>query len=256
MQRKELEAWLARVDAPVAVEAAEGSPAESLSGVRVTAPAMTAGESKQLWQRELGFLAPELGDSLDGIVDTFAMDGGQVRETARMLRERAGLEPAFDVRASAWEMCRVAARRSLDELATRVESASGWSDLVLPEAETKVLRQIVAHAKHAAQVFGTWGTSAARHARGNRAERTVLRRQRHGQDDGRGIILARELDRDLYQIDLATVVSKYIGETEKHLRSIFNAAEKSGAILLFRRGGLAVRQARPDAGGARPLRQH
>jgi SpoVK/Ycf46/Vps4 family AAA+-type ATPase len=46
-------------------------------------------------------------------------------------------------------------------------------------------------------------------------------------------VLARELDRDLYQIDLATVVSKYIGETEKHLRSIFNAAERSGAILLF-----------------------
>ena len=42
-----------------------------------------------------------------------------------------------------------------------------------------------------------------------------------------------ELDRDLYQIDLATVVSKYIGETEKHLRRIFDAAERSGAILLF-----------------------
>jgi SpoVK/Ycf46/Vps4 family AAA+-type ATPase len=46
-------------------------------------------------------------------------------------------------------------------------------------------------------------------------------------------VLARELDRDLYQIDLATVVSKYIGETEKHLRKIFDAAERSGAILLF-----------------------
>ncbi len=46
-------------------------------------------------------------------------------------------------------------------------------------------------------------------------------------------MLARELDRDLYQIDLATVVSKYIGETEKHLRRIFDAAERSGAILLF-----------------------
>jgi SpoVK/Ycf46/Vps4 family AAA+-type ATPase len=45
--------------------------------------------------------------------------------------------------------------------------------------------------------------------------------------------LARELDRDLYQIDLATVISKYIGETEKHLRKIFDAADRSGAILLF-----------------------
>ena len=46
-------------------------------------------------------------------------------------------------------------------------------------------------------------------------------------------VLAGELNRDLYQIDLATVVSKYIGETEKHLRKIFDAAERSGAILLF-----------------------
>jgi SpoVK/Ycf46/Vps4 family AAA+-type ATPase len=46
-------------------------------------------------------------------------------------------------------------------------------------------------------------------------------------------VLSKELERDLYQIDLATLVSKYIGETEKHLRKIFNAAERSGAILLF-----------------------
>ena len=46
-------------------------------------------------------------------------------------------------------------------------------------------------------------------------------------------VLAAELDLDLYQIDLASVVSKYIGETEKNLRAIFDGAEESGAILLF-----------------------
>ena len=46
-------------------------------------------------------------------------------------------------------------------------------------------------------------------------------------------VLARELELDLYRIDLSQVVSKYIGETEKNLRRVFDAAETGGAILLF-----------------------
>jgi SpoVK/Ycf46/Vps4 family AAA+-type ATPase len=46
-------------------------------------------------------------------------------------------------------------------------------------------------------------------------------------------VLAREMQLDLYRIDLSAVVSKYIGETEKNLRRVFDGAEDSGAILLF-----------------------
>jgi len=46
-------------------------------------------------------------------------------------------------------------------------------------------------------------------------------------------VLAGELHLDLYRIDLSSVVSKYIGETEKNLRRVFDAAEDSGAVLLF-----------------------
>jgi SpoVK/Ycf46/Vps4 family AAA+-type ATPase len=46
-------------------------------------------------------------------------------------------------------------------------------------------------------------------------------------------VLANELELDLFRIDLSTVVSKYIGETEKNLRRVFDAAEEGGAILLF-----------------------
>ena len=63
-------------------------------------------------------------------------------------------------------------------------------------------------------------------------QRLVLGEQRDGQNDGGGV-LARELKLDLYRIDLSSIVSKYIGETEKNLRRVFDAAEAGGVVLLF-----------------------
>jgi SpoVK/Ycf46/Vps4 family AAA+-type ATPase len=94
-----------------------------------------------------------------------------------------------------------------------------------------ILRQIVAHARHSSVVFGEWGF-AGRYTLGHGLSALFSGHSGTGKTMAAGI-LARELDRDLYQIDLATVVSKYIGETEKHLRRIFDTAERSGAILLF-----------------------
>jgi SpoVK/Ycf46/Vps4 family AAA+-type ATPase len=80
-------------------------------------------------------------------------------------------------------------------------------------------------------VNGEWGF-AARYTRGLGLSALFAGPSGTGKTMAAGV-LGRELDRDLYQIDLATVVSKYIGETEKHLRKIFDTAERSGAILLF-----------------------
>ena len=133
--------------------------------------------------------------------------------------------------AAAWRLSRRSAQRSLDELATRVDSLSTWSDLVLPESQSGILRQIVANALQRARVYNQWGF-ATRYERGLGLSALFAGASGTGKTMAAGI-LAKELQRDLYQIDLATVVSKYIGETEKHLRRIFDAAERSGAILLF-----------------------
>ncbi len=69
-------------------------------------------------------------------------------------------------------------------------------------------------------------------------------------------IIAGELGLDLYKIDLSTVVSKYIGETEKNLSRIFAEAETVERHPVLRRGRRAVRQAQRGQGRARPLRQH
>jgi hypothetical protein len=231
-----LEAWLRRVNAPVAVDVEAGSVAERLSGLRLAAPAMNAEERKQEWQRQLGPLAAGLDAELDRVVEAFALDAAEIRETAQAIEEEAALDPALAadadaLGASAWRLCRTAARRSLDELAGHVENRAAWADLVLPEPQTAILRQIAIHARQASRVNEEWGF-AERYARGLGLSALFSGPSGTGKTMAAGV-LARELDRDLYQIDLATVVSKYIGETEKHLRKIFDAAERSGAILLF-----------------------
>jgi hypothetical protein len=123
------------------------------------------------------------------------------------------------------------ARTGLGGLATRVEPSAGWNDLVLPEAQADTLRQITAHVRYRALVNDEWGF-AARHPRG--LGLTVLFAGVSGTGKTMAAeVVAAELGLDLYRIDLATVVSKYIGETEKNLREIFTAADDTDAILLF-----------------------
>jgi SpoVK/Ycf46/Vps4 family AAA+-type ATPase len=181
-------------------------------------------------------MSSQLGAGLDAMVEAFALDSREIQETAEAIEEEAALEAAetgerTELRAKAWTLCRTAAQRSLDALASRVINAAHWKDLVLPEAQTGILQQVVIHARQAARVNEEWGF-AARYARGLGLSALFSGTSGTGKTMAAGV-LSRELDRDLYQIDLATVVSKYIGETEKHLRKIFDAAERSGAILLF-----------------------
>jgi hypothetical protein len=231
-----LQSWLGRVSAPVAVDVETGSAADQLTGLRLAAPAMSAAERKAEWQRRLGAMSSQLGAGLDAMVEAFALDSREIQETAEAIEEEAALEAAetgerTELRAKAWTLCRTAAQRSLDALASRVINAAHWKDLVLPEAQTGILQQVVIHARQAARVNEEWGF-AARYARGLGLSALFSGTSGTGKTMAAGV-LSRELDRDLYQIDLATVVSKYIGETEKHLRKIFDAAERSGAILLF-----------------------
>ena len=245
-----LAAWLARVDAPVAVDVEAGTPAERLSGVRISLPSMTVAERKALWQNRLGPLAAAMNGSLDAMAHAFEMTGAEISQTAEAIHDRlarlARLD-RLDDRSDrlrfeatpennnpaqvAWQLCRDASRRSLDDLARRSDSLASWEDLILPDGQMGILRQIVAHARHSSVVFGEWGF-AGRYTLGHGLSALFSGHSGTGKTMAAGI-LARELDRDLYQIDLATVVSKYIGETEKHLRRIFDTAERSGAILLF-----------------------
>ena len=231
-----LDAWLRRVNTPVAVDVETGSPADRLKGMRVVAPSMSVSERKALWKAHLGALSDKVDPLLDRIVEAFELDAREIHDTAEAVNEKSVLlftaENGNDsLPALAWQLSRSAARRSLDELATHIQGNAAWPDLVLPDPQIGLLRQIALHARQSSTVHGDWGFGE-RYTRGLGLSALFSGASGTGKTMAAGV-LARELDRDLYQIDLATVVSKYIGETEKHLRKIFEAAERSGAILLF-----------------------
>jgi hypothetical protein len=186
-------------------------------------------EQKQLWQLALGDGATRL----DGALDVIA---GQFKLSARtILAECAHLAPAMVAGDRPdeimWSACRSVGRSKLDDLAQRLDSGIGWGDLVLPEAQTGTLRQIAAHVRNRLKVHLEWGF-AEKGSRGLGITALFAGESGTGKTMA-AEVLANELRLDLYRIDLSAVVSKYIGETEKNLRRVFDAAEESGAILLF-----------------------
>jgi len=130
-----------------------------------------------------------------------------------------------------WDACLAATRPRMDLLAERIDARATWDDLVLPAAELQLLRQIAGQVRHRAQVYDDWGFR-------RRMNRGLGITALFAGDSGTGKtmaaeVLANELRLNLYRIDLSAVVSKYIGETEKNLRRLFDAAEDGGAVLFF-----------------------
>jgi hypothetical protein len=119
----------------------------------------------------------------------------------------------------------------LERLALRISPVAGFDDLVLPEGVVRQLRDIVARVRYRSRVLGDWGMQrAVGKGRGVSAL--------FAGDSGTGKTLSAEvvagaLGLDLYVIDLATVIDKYIGETEKNLDRIFREADRVNGVLLF-----------------------
>jgi AAA+ superfamily predicted ATPase len=197
--------------------------------LRFTVDKPDQAEQKRLWRQALGAGAAGLDGALDGIAGQFKLGARTI------LAEGARLAPALlasDRPVSLlWSACRAVGRTNLDELAQRIDSAAGWDDLILPEAQKATLKQIGAHVRNRIKVHQDWGF-AARDARGLGISALFAGESGTGKTMA-AEVLAHELKLDLYRIDLSAVVSKYIGETEKNLRRVFDAAEDSGAILLF-----------------------
>ena len=130
-----------------------------------------------------------------------------------------------------WQACRHRARTSLGSLATVITPQASWDDLVLPEPLVAQLRALVAAVRHRVKVLDEWGF-ARRTSRGLGTTALFAGPSGTGKTMAAEVI-ASDLDLDLVHVDLSQVVSKWIGQTEKHLRRVFDAAEDGGAVLLF-----------------------
>jgi len=224
-------AFLEQIHAPAVVEVRDASPLENLEGFRVQVPPLAVRERRALWVDGLGPLAAQLNGSLERIVDHFQFDAESIQIASTAARDAAAAEGGADAARVTWNVCRAHARRSLESLAVRVEPKATWDDLILPELQIDTLRQLVAHVRQRVIVHDAWGF-AQRYARGLGVTALFAGASGTGKTLAAEVI-ASELEMDLFQIDLAMVVSKYIGETEKNLRRVFDAAEESGAVLLF-----------------------
>jgi AAA+ superfamily predicted ATPase len=146
--------------------------------------------------------------------------------TAMRLPEQSGLRAE-----NLWAASRAQAAQSMEGLAQKIIPAFTFDDIVLPQDTMQQLRELAAQVRHRVLVYEKWGFGA-KLSRGRGIAALFSGPSGTGKTMA-AEVLANELNLDLYRIDLSGVVSKYIGETEKNLRRVFDAAEQSGAILFF-----------------------
>lgn len=185
-------------------------------------------EQQQKWQQVIG--VPTSAALLASQFSLNLTDIEQIGTTVKTEQEMAeGAET--DLATHLWQTCLVRTRPQLDALAQRLETKATWDNLVLPEAETTLLRQLAAQIQNRSQVYDDWGFRDQMN-RGLGVSALFAGESGTGKTMAADVI-ANELQLNLYRIDLSSVVSKYIGETEKNLRRLFDAAEDGGAILFF-----------------------
>jgi hypothetical protein len=237
--------FVRRLRCPTFIAAREAAAVPYTFAARVDKP--PASEQRALWMQAL---SQAFGDASSEARNAVSAVSSQFRMSARAIARHAGVESGASeslntgsrgndrnrerVREKVdelWQRCCELARPRLEELAQRIEPAARWADIVLPEPQLQTLRQIAAQVRQRIKVYTDWGFS-------DQGPRGLGITALFFGESGVGKtmaceVLAAELGLDLYRIDLSSVVSKYIGETEKNLRRVFDAAEDSGAILLF-----------------------
>jgi hypothetical protein len=212
-------------------------------------PRATSTEQVQIWKEALGTAASALNGSVEALVSQFSLSATNIHaaiaEVLPLSDSASAVAPGAsdpgpdsraessekDLAAGLWEACCAQARPRLEGLAQRIEPAATWDDLVLPQRQKQLLAQIAIHVRQRTRVYQTWGF-ASKGCRGLGISALFAGPSGTGKTMA-GEVLANELRLDLYRIDLSQVVSKYIGETEKNLRRVFDAAEEGAAILLF-----------------------
>ncbi|TMQ11794.1 MAG: ATP-binding protein [Deltaproteobacteria bacterium] len=228
---------LAAHPGPVAILAPPGAPPPlPLGHTAIDLPPLTETERLAVWQRALDDTHHWLRDSA-GVAARYRIGPGVIHRAvaaaaaAATAATTATRDPAAPCDDRIDAFLRQARDLRLGDHARRVDRLATWADLVLPPDIMDSLRELIGRVRHRRTVFEDWGMSRAM------ATSRGLTALFQGQPGtGKTLVagvIARELGLDLYQVDLSKVMSKWIGETERNLATIFDAAEDGQAILLF-----------------------
>jgi len=187
----------------------------------------TPEEQEQLWSEAL---QGQTSDQPQRLAEQFSFSQSEIKHLANItLDQPSEDQPTRNI--DLWQACRVAARAGMEQLARRIDAKANWEQLVLPLEQKALLHQITDQVAQRNRVYEDWGFR-------EQMNRGLGINALFAGDSGTGKTMAAEvianaLELDLYRIDLSSVVSKYIGETEKNLRKLFDTAEDCGAILFF-----------------------
>lgn len=211
---------------------------ERISGLKNSAltfnvPKLTASEQLAIWQHNLGSAAAKLNGKVETLITYFNLSSSAIQAVCTEALNASIVNSSNPEKFETilWNTCREIARPQLEDLAVRVESTATWDDLILRAEQKQLLQEMVAQIRQRSQVYYRWGFGG-KSARGLGISALFAGMSGTGKTMAAEVV-ANELNLDMYRIDLSAVVSKYIGETEKNLRRIFDAAENCGAVLLF-----------------------
>ncbi|MEM7713566.1 MAG: ATP-binding protein, partial [Cyanobacteria bacterium P01_A01_bin.68] len=253
-QERAINQFIETIQAPIIIISQERRGQRHRSIITFDVDSPTSTEQRLLWQQSLKEFAPDISEEVENLVSHFNLSTPAIRSAclkARSIRKEGGVweergegEEGGVISQSShtshtshtphtilWDICRNQARPRLDELAQRMDSGAEWDELVLPIMEKQVLRDAADQLRQRTKVYEEWGF-------GGKGKRGLGISALFAGGSGTGKtmaaeVLAQEMRLDLYRIDLSAVVSKYIGETEKNLGRVFDAAETGGVILLF-----------------------
>lgn len=223
-----LDELICTVAAPLLIASRERWPCAEPGMLTVPVAKADRPEQQTLWERVLVGFPNSVNGQLDDIVQQFDFGAAAIADVvARAALAADEVITGQDL----WDACRAQSGGGLDKLANRVLPCFDWDDIVVGDDVRAQLGELADQVRQRARVYETWGF-AARLTRGRGITALFAGPSGTGKTMA-AEILAAHLRLDLYRVDLAGIVSKYIGETEKNLRRVFEAAEGSGSILFF-----------------------
>jgi hypothetical protein len=207
-------------------------PGNDSSLMRVSFEKLTGSERADLWSVLLKGVADHIPHKeLIILAGQFSLTSGQVVAASSSAMSRALQEGRSLEISDLFEAARMHSGYHLADLAQKIEPRYVWEDMVLPETPITMLQEMVSMVQSRPMVLETWGLG-----RKLTAGAGVSALFSGPPGTGKTLaaqIMANQLGIDLYRIDLSSVVSKYVGETEKNLERIFSEASESNAILFF-----------------------
>jgi ATPase family associated with various cellular activities (AAA) len=227
--------WLAEAEIPVLLFG--GSTWDPQWSTRnplaVDAPVLTVGDRVELWTRELDAAGHAAAVEVDAesLAGHLPLGPAQVQRAVDAARTSAQLRDGQITAEDLRRGVRAQNAAGLERLARRIEPEVGWDDLVLAPNVRRALVDLAARARHRDIVLSEW-----RMRRGGGRGRGVTALFAGDSGTGKTMsaeVIAADLGLDLYTVNLATVVDKYIGETEKNLERIFAEAGGVNAVLFF-----------------------